>query len=102
VRRGSPTLGRFDSCAAPSENRLQIDHVLGRNDELNHVRWGRLVQFGYPEFAVELQPIDFAAVARTCGAAGRTLDDSTQAEGLLRETLAELGHRARPVRRRPE
>jgi pyruvate dehydrogenase (quinone) len=76
------TLARYD---------LPVKIVLVKNDELNQVRWEQLVQFGYPEFAVELQPIDFAAVARACGAAGHTLDDPTQAEALLRETFAEPG-----------
>jgi pyruvate dehydrogenase (quinone) len=76
------TLARYD---------LPVKIVLVKNDELNQVRWEQLVQFGYPEFAVELQPIDFAAVARACGVAGHTLDDPTQAEALLRETLAEPG-----------
>ena len=58
---------------------------------MNQVRWEQLVQFGYPEFAVELQPIDFAVVAPACGASGHTLDDPTQAEAVLREALAEPG-----------
>ncbi|MDQ3874231.1 MAG: thiamine pyrophosphate-binding protein [Actinomycetota bacterium] len=70
---------------------LPVKIVLVRNDELNQVRWEQLVQFGYPEFAVELQPIDFAAVARACGVAGYSLDDPTQAESVLREALAEPG-----------
>jgi pyruvate dehydrogenase (quinone) len=76
------TLARYD---------LPVKIVLVKNDELNQVRWEQIVQFGYPEFAVELQPIDFAAVARACGASGHTLDDPTQAEAVLREALAEPG-----------
>jgi hypothetical protein len=29
VRRGSPTLGRFDSCAAPLANPLHVGHFRG-------------------------------------------------------------------------
>jgi pyruvate dehydrogenase (quinone) len=76
------TLARYD---------LPVKIVLVKNNELNQVRWEQIVQFGYPEFAVELQPIDFAAVARACGASGHTLDDPTQAEAVLREALAEPG-----------
>jgi pyruvate dehydrogenase (quinone) len=70
---------------------LAVKIVLVKNDELNQVRWEQLVQFGYPQFGVELQPIDFAALARACGAAGYTLDDPTQAQAVLREALAEPG-----------
>jgi pyruvate dehydrogenase (quinone) len=76
------TLARYD---------LPVKVILVKNDELNQVRWEQIVQFGYPEFAVELQPIDFAAVARACGASGHTLDDPTQAEAVLREILSEPG-----------
>jgi Thiamine pyrophosphate enzyme, C-terminal TPP binding domain/AAA domain len=70
---------------------LPVKIVLVKNNELNQVRWEQVVQFGYPEFAVELQPIDFAAVARACGAAGYKLEDPAQAEAVLREALTEPG-----------
>jgi pyruvate dehydrogenase (quinone) len=70
---------------------LPVKIVLVKNDELNQVRWEQLVQFGYPQFAVELQPIDFAALARACGAAGYTLDDPAQAEAVLGGALSEPG-----------
>jgi hypothetical protein len=76
------TLARYD---------LPVKIVLVKNNELNQVRWEQIVQFGYPEFAVELQPIDFAAVARACGAAGYTLEDPAQAEAVLRGALTEPG-----------
>ena len=76
------TLARYD---------LPVKIALVKNNELNQVRWEQIVQFGYPEFAVELQPIDFAAVARACGAAGYTLEDPAQAEAVLREALTEPG-----------
>ena len=40
---------------------------------------------------MELQPIDFAAVARACGAAGYTLEKPEEAEAVLREALAHPG-----------
>jgi pyruvate dehydrogenase (quinone) len=76
------TLARYD---------LPVKIVLVKNNELNQVRWEQIVQFGYPEFAVELQPIDFAAVARACGAAGYTLEEPAQAEAVLREALTQPG-----------
>ncbi|MDQ3855011.1 MAG: thiamine pyrophosphate-dependent enzyme, partial [Chloroflexota bacterium] len=70
---------------------LPVKIILVKNNALNQVRWEQLVQFGYPEFGVELQPIDFAAYARACGATGYTLDDPGKAEAVLRTALAEPG-----------
>jgi pyruvate dehydrogenase (quinone) len=70
---------------------LPVKIIVVKNNALNQVRWEQLVQFGYPEYAVELQPIDFAAFARACGAAGYTLDDPAKAESVLREAFAQPG-----------
>jgi pyruvate dehydrogenase (quinone) len=40
---------------------------------------------------VELQPIDFAASARACGAAGYTIEQPDDAEAILREALTHPG-----------
>ena len=71
--------------------KLPVKIILVKNDTLNQVRWEQLVQFGYPEFAVELQPIDFAGVARACGAQAYTLDDPARAATTLRDALAQPG-----------
>jgi pyruvate dehydrogenase (quinone) len=70
---------------------LPVKVIVVSNNALNQVRWEQIVQFGYPEYAVELQPIDFAAFAKACGAAGYTLDDPTTAESVLREAFAQSG-----------
>jgi len=44
-----------------------------------------------PEFGVDLQPIDFAAYARACGAAGYCIDDPRHCEKTLREAFAHPG-----------
>jgi pyruvate dehydrogenase (quinone) len=46
---------------------------------------------GNPEYGVDLQPIDFAGVARACGAAGFAVDDPARVEGVLREAFAVPG-----------
>ena len=43
---------------------------------------------GNPEFAVDLQPIDFAAYAHACGAKGFTIDDPKNAGSVIKEALA--------------
>lgn len=70
---------------------LPVKVIVVKNNALNQVRWEQIVQFGYPEYAVELQPIDFAAYARACGAAGYSLDDPAKAESTLREAFAHPG-----------
>ena len=46
---------------------------------------------GNPEFGVSLQPIDFEAVAKACGAAGFTIDRAEDAAGVLRQALEHPG-----------
>jgi pyruvate dehydrogenase (quinone) len=46
---------------------------------------------GNPEFGVDLQPIDFAAFARACGAGGFTVDDPQKVESVLAEAYAHPG-----------
>jgi pyruvate dehydrogenase (quinone)/pyruvate oxidase len=48
-------------------------------------------QLGNPEFGCELQPIDFAAVARACGGAGFTVEDPSEVGRVLDEALARPG-----------
>ena len=42
---------------------------------------------GNPEYGCDLQPIDFAAFARACGATGLTVDDPAQCSATLRRAL---------------
>jgi pyruvate dehydrogenase (quinone) len=44
-----------------------------------------------PEFGVDLQPIDFAKYAEAAGAAGFTLTEPKDAEGVLRKALQHDG-----------
>ena len=46
---------------------------------------------GNPQFGVELQPIDFAGIAKNCGAVGFTIEDPRDAESTLRAALAHPG-----------
>jgi pyruvate dehydrogenase (quinone) len=70
---------------------LPVKVLIIKNNVLGEIKWEQLVMGGNPEFGVDLQPIDFAAFARSCGAAGYCLDDPAQAEPVLREALAQPG-----------
>lgn len=70
---------------------LPVKVIVIKNNTLGQIKWEQIVFEGAPEFGVDLQPIDFAAVARACGAAGYTLADPAHAESVLREALAQPG-----------
>ena len=61
------------------------------NTPLHCAKTWQLALEGNPEFGVELQPIDFAACARACGAAGYTITAPEEAAAVLREALAHPG-----------
>ncbi len=62
-----------------------------KNNLLGEIKWEQMVMEGNPQYGVELQPIDFAAYARACGAAGYCIDDPSTAEQVLREAFAHPG-----------
>jgi pyruvate dehydrogenase (quinone)/pyruvate oxidase len=50
-----------------------------------------MVFLGNPEYACDLHPIDFAAVARACGIGGLSVDDPAECANILRSALATPG-----------
>jgi pyruvate dehydrogenase (quinone) len=70
---------------------LPVKIIVIKNNALGQIKWEQIVFEGNPQFGVELQPIDFAAYARACGAAGFTLDDPAKAEEVLGRAFATPG-----------
>jgi pyruvate dehydrogenase (quinone) len=70
---------------------LPVKVVVMKNNVLGEIKWEQLVMEGNPEYGVELQPIDFAGVARSCGVAGFTITDAEDAANILRQALAHPG-----------
>lgn len=70
---------------------LPVKVVVIKNNVLGEIKWEQLVMEAEPEYGVELQPIDFAGVARACGAAGFTIERPEDAESILRQALAHPG-----------
>ena len=68
--------------------RLPVKVVVVKNDSYGMIKWEQMVFLGNPEYGCDLQPIDFAAVARACGGAGFTVDDPAQVGRVLDEALA--------------
>ena len=61
--------------------RLPIKIVIVKNNSLGQIRWEQMAFLGNPEYGCDLQPIDFAAFARACGATGFTIEDPAACRG---------------------
>jgi len=70
---------------------LPIKIVVVKNNYLGQIMWEQMAFLGNPEFACELQPIDFAAVARGCGLTAFTLDDPRRAGLIVEQALNHNG-----------
>jgi pyruvate dehydrogenase (quinone) len=66
---------------------LPIKVVIVKNSTLGQIKWEQMVFLGNPEYGVELQPIDFAAVAHACGGAGFTAEDPADCGRIVEEFL---------------
>ena len=71
--------------------KLPIKVFIFHNNSFGQIKWEQIVMEGNPEFAVDLQSIDFAAYANACGATGFTIDDPKNAEAVIRQALAHDG-----------
>ena len=67
--------------------KLPVKVIIFKNNVLGMIKWEQIVLEGNPQFGVELQPIDFAAYAKACGAGGFTIEDPATAPQILREAL---------------
>lgn len=70
---------------------LPVKVVVIKNNSLGMIKWEQMVFLGNPEYGCDLQPIDFAAFARACGASGFTIDEAAACGPILDEALATPG-----------
>jgi len=70
---------------------LPIKVIVIKNNVLGMIRWEQMVLLGNPEYAVELQPIDFAMVARACGGTGLTVTEPAACGDILDQALNAQG-----------
>lgn len=70
---------------------LDVKIVVLRNNSLGQIKWEQIVFLGNPEYACDLQPVDFAAVARGFGIAGFAVEDPARCGEVLRQALATPG-----------
>jgi pyruvate dehydrogenase (quinone)/pyruvate oxidase len=81
-------MGELATCV---KYKLPVKIVVVKNNSLGQIKWEQMVFLGNPEFGCELEPIDFAGVARACGVAGYTIEDPEQCGAILDRALAEPG-----------
>jgi pyruvate dehydrogenase (quinone)/pyruvate oxidase len=71
--------------------KLPIKVVIVKNNTLGMIKMEQIMMLGNPEYGCELEPIDFAAFARACGATGYSIDDPTTCGDILAQALATPG-----------
>lgn len=84
----SMLMAEFANCV---RYKLPIRVVIVKNNTLGMIKWEQMVFLGNPEYGCELQPIDFAAFARACGASGFTVEDPAQCGAVLDQAFATEG-----------
>ena len=84
----SMLMAEFANCV---KYKLPIKVVIVKNNSLGMIKWEQMVFLGNPEFACELQPIDFAAFARACGASAFSVSDSRQCAAAIAQAFATPG-----------
>jgi pyruvate dehydrogenase (quinone)/pyruvate oxidase len=70
---------------------LPIKVIVIKNNTLGQIKWEQMVFEGNPEFAVDLHPIDFAAIARAMGGSGFTIEDPATCGEILDQALSTPG-----------
>src|SRR5438270_227123 len=70
---------------------LPIKVVVIKNNTFGQIKWEQMVFLGNPEYVCDLQPIDFAMVARACGATGLSVERPEDCGRVMEQALATPG-----------
>lgn len=81
-------LGELATCI---KYKLPIKIVVIKNNTLGQIKWEQMVFLGNPEYVCDLQPIDFATVAKGFGMASVTIEHAEACGHLLENALATPG-----------
>jgi pyruvate dehydrogenase (quinone) len=81
-------MGELATCV---KYRLPLRIIVNRNDSLGQIRWEQMVFLGNPEYVCDLQPVDYAAVARAFGMASFVIDDPHKCGSTFDQALAVNG-----------
>jgi len=71
--------------------KLPVKLFVSKNNALGLIRWEQMMFLGHPEYGIKLQEIDFAAIARACGATGLRVDHPGELEAVVHQALATPG-----------
>ncbi|MFL6463336.1 MAG: thiamine pyrophosphate-dependent enzyme [Bryobacteraceae bacterium] len=71
--------------------KLPIKIFVVKNGSLGQIKWEQMVFLGNPEYECDLQPIDFAGVARAFGAAAFTINTPDECGPIIDQALATPG-----------
>jgi pyruvate dehydrogenase (quinone)/pyruvate oxidase len=74
--------------ATAAKYQLPIKVVVIKNNVLGQIKWEQMVFLGNPEYVCELQPIDFAEIARACGLRSFTIERPEHCGEILEEALS--------------
>jgi len=81
-------IGELATCM---KYKLDVKIVVIKNNTLGQIKWEQMVFLGNPEYVCDLQPIDFAAVARGFGVQSFSVEDPARCGEVLRQALATPG-----------
>lgn len=81
-------LGELATCVKYD---LDIKIVVIKNNSLGQIKWEQLVFLGNPEYACELEPIDFTTVAKGFGIDAVRIEKAEDCAAQLSEALARPG-----------
>ena len=71
--------------------KLPIKIFVVKNGSLGQIKWEQIVFLGNPEYECDLQPIDFAGVARAFGATAFTINTPDECGHIIDQALATPG-----------
>lgn len=81
-------LGEFSTAV---RYRIPLKLLVIKNNMLNQITWEQMMFLGNPQFACELQPIDFAMAAEAMGGIGYSVTRPEELEGVLDAAFAAEG-----------
>lgn len=73
--------------ATLAKYKLNVKVIVIKNNALGEIKWEQMVMNANPEFGIDLEPIDFAGVAKSCGIGGFTVDKAENAGAVLQQAL---------------
>ncbi len=77
--------------ATLAKYKLPVKVIVVKNNVLGQIKWEQMVFLGNPEYGVQLEPIDFAMIAKACGATGFSVQDPADAGRGVEEALRTPG-----------